>query len=254
MTGSTSGHYTLWLLYSYLQQGRYAEARGVFEKMRTDVAAHPGYGKRLHLALARAAYMIDTREWDGDIAQTVVDTTDMDLGVFYLGLPEGWAALDRGDTTSARNLVDAMGARAAKLQADTSYALSNEPNDALVMMLELKGTLLLAQRQNDAAIALLKQAAAREDSVPYDFGPPATIKPPKELLGEALLATGSAAEARVAFERALARTPRRPAGLVGLADAARKCGAEDEATGALAELEKVWRGPADKRPKVVAKS
>lgn len=252
MIGYTSGHYTLWLLYAYLQQGRYAEARGVFERMRADVATHPGYGKRLHLALARAAYMIDTREWDSDIAKTVVDTTDMDLGIFYLGLPEGWAALERGDTATVRNLVDAMGARAAKLQADTSYALSNEPNDALVMMLELKGTLLLAQQQNDAGIALLKQAAAREDSVPYDFGPPATIKPPKELLAEALLATGSAAEARVAFEQALARTPRRPVGLVGLAEAARRSGAEDEAAGALAELEKVWRGPADKRPKVVA--
>jgi len=67
-----------------------------------------------------------------------------------------------------------------------------------------------------------------------------------------LLAVGKAAEAKVAFERSLARTPRRPASLIGLASAATKTGDTEEATTALTELERVWKGPADKRPKVVA--
>ena len=39
---------------------------------------------------------------------------------------------------------------------------------------------------------------------------------------------------------------------IGLASAATKTGDTEEATTALTELERVWKGPVDKRPKVVA--
>ena len=120
------------------------------------------------------------------------------------------------------------------------------------MQRELKAMMLVKAGKTDEGLALLRQAAAQEDTVPYDFGPPETIKPPKELLGEVLLAAGNPSEAKVAFEQSLARTPRRPASLIGLATAATRTGDTEEASTALSDLEKVWKGPADKRPKVVA--
>jgi predicted negative regulator of RcsB-dependent stress response len=145
-----------------------------------------------------------------------------------------------------------MEARLEQVRADTSSELGSIVNNMEIMQRELKGMLLVKAGKTDDGLALLRQAAAQEDTVPYDFGPPETIKPPKELLGEMLLAVGKAADAKVAFEQSLARTPRRPASLIGLASAATKTGDTEEASTALSELERVWKGPADKRPKVVA--
>ena len=253
MTGNTSGHYTLWLLYAYLEQGRYQEAREVLARMQKDVAANSMYSRRFHLTWARAAYLVETHEWDGEVAKLSVDTTKLDLAPFWLGLPEGWAALERGDQATAQRDLLAMQARLQSIENDTSYALGSIRVSAEIMTDELQGMLLLQQGRSDDGIAKLREAAAREDAVPYDFGPPEVIKPPKELLGEALLRLGRPAEARAAFELALARTPRRPAGLAGLAQAAGSSGDSDEAARAAAELDKVWKGPSDKRPPVIAK-
>ena len=252
MTGTTSGHYSLWLVYGYLQEGRYDDARRVLGQMEQDASKNPTYGKRWHLAAARGAYLVETREWDGDVARITIDTAGLDAAPFQLGLPEGWAALDRGDTATTGKVIKAMEARLEQVRADTSSDLGSIVNNMEIMQRELKGMLLVKAGKTDDGLALLRQAAAQEDTVPYDFGPPETIKPPKELLGEMLLAVGKAADAKVAFEQSLARTPRRPASLIGLASAATKTGDTEEASTALSELERVWKGPADKRPKVVA--
>jgi len=252
MTGTTSGHYALWLTYGYLQQGRYDDARRVLGQMQQDVAKNPTYGKRYHLAAGRAAYLVETREWDGDVARITVDTTGLNPAPFLLGLPEGWAALERGDTATTSKVIDAMEARLTQVKADTSSSLGSTATNMEIMQRELKGMMLVKAGKNDEGVALLRQAAAQEDTVPYDFGPPETIKPPKELLGEILLAVGNPAEAKVAFEQSLARTPRRPASLIGLATAATRTGDTEEASTALSDLDKVWKGPAAKRPKVVA--
>ncbi|HEU5154302.1 MAG TPA: tetratricopeptide repeat protein [Gemmatimonadales bacterium] len=252
MTGTTSGHYALWLTYGYLQQGRYEDAQRVLGQMQQDVAKNPTYGKRYHLAAGRAAYLVETKEWDGDVARITVDTAGLNPAPFLLGLPEGWAALDRGDTATTGKVIKAMEARLEQVRADTSSKLGSLANNMEIMQRELMGMMLVKAGKNEEGVALLRQAAAQEDTVPYDFGPPETIKPPKELLGEVLLAVGKPADAKVAFEQSLARTPRRPASLIGLATAATKTGDIEEASTALSDLEKVWKGPAEKRPKVVA--
>jgi tetratricopeptide (TPR) repeat protein len=56
------------------------------------------------------------------------------------------------------------------------------------------------------------------------MGPPRPIKPAQELLGEVLLETGRAAEARDAFEAALRRNPNRSASVLGLARAVAAAG------------------------------
>ena len=89
---------------------------------------------------------------------------------------------------------------------------------------ELRGLMLLRQGRTDDAVAALRRAAALEDSLPFEFGPPAVEKPSHELLGEVLLQLGRPAEARAEFEAALARAPLRPRSLAGLARAAEAAG------------------------------
>jgi tetratricopeptide (TPR) repeat protein len=68
------------------------------------------------------------------------------------------------------------------------------------------------------------------------------IKPPYERAGEALLVAGRPAEARDAFDRALALSPRRTEALLGGARALRALGDADAAKRAYAELATIWHG------------
>jgi hypothetical protein len=86
-----------------------------------------------------------------------------------------------------------------------------------IVLLEARA--LIAEQENDLAGVekLLRQAVALEETLPIAFGPPTIDKPTYELLGEFLLRRGRKDESRVAFQRALARTPGRRLPLAGLA-------------------------------------
>jgi len=103
----------------------------------------------------------------------------------------------------------------------------------------------------DAAVAALRTAAAAEDRLPIEFGPPAIDKPSYELLGETLLTSGQPAEAAAAFEAALARAPERTASLRGLMLAADRSGNAGKAAEVRARLRAVWQA-ADEVPADVA--
>ena len=111
-----------------------------------------------------------------------------------------------------------------------------------ILLLELDGLIALADGDNDAGIALLEEAAAREAALPYEFGPPATLMPPHELLAAELAALDRHLEARAAWEEQLARTPKRTRSLLGLAGTAMALGDEVAAREAYAVLAEVWGG------------
>ena len=71
----------------------------------------------------------------------------------------------------------------------------------------------------DAAIELLRAAAADERGRALVYGPPHIPKPPNELLGEMLLAQGRPEEAVIGFEQSLLRNTDRSLALLGLARA-----------------------------------
>src|SRR5690349_920691 len=56
-------HALLWLTYSYLQQGRHQDARGVLDQIEQASATSGSVRTRSHLALVRAAWVIETRRW-----------------------------------------------------------------------------------------------------------------------------------------------------------------------------------------------
>ncbi len=73
------------------------------------------------------------------------------------------------------------------------------------------------------------------------FGPPVTLKPPREMAGELLLKAGRPAEARRQLEAALARTPGRSPTLALLARACQEAGDAGCATRSRATLEQSRR-------------
>jgi len=220
------GHYTSWLHYGWLQQGRLKDAeRGMaecLERVRNGgTASEQGY-----FGAMRARHVLDTEDW------SVTDGLTADLQapqarVTY-AFVTAYSALKRGDDARARDALQAHEAAVSALGGD-------DPR-ARIQQMELAAIDALAMRRAGDAIKTLREATTLEESLPFEFGPPASVKPPHELLGEVLLDAGRPAEAVAAFESSLARTPLRVRSLQGLAAAASAAGDRAKADEAHANV------------------
>jgi Tfp pilus assembly protein PilF len=234
------GHGAFWLVYAYAQQGRRADARAWLDSFTVQLASvkgKPGAERytRAHIAVSHAAYVVDTGDWTSPQGATVLEG-DAGFGTPAHELARGWVALMRGDTATADSMR-------AKLAARIAAATPGEVVGAGYGRV-MEGTLAAARARQagrvDEAVGRLRAAAALEDSLPLAFGPPVTVKPAREVLGETLLAAGRAAEAVRELEAALARTPGRSSVLLALARAHRAAGQGDAARRRYAELAAVW--------------
>jgi len=235
----TPNHVSLWLDYAYLQQGRTAEARRLLESVRGNLGDPPRRYARFHLLAMRAHFLVTSERWaDSSIAWTVDTTGVGPVALAMDGFALGYAALRRGDRAAADKGLRRLGALAARPAAADDD--DGNPQVVTILETELRAALLAADGKADEAVALLRQAAAVEDTMAVAFGPPDVVKPTHELLGELLLAQGKAAEAQQEFVRALALAPRRTASLLGLARAASAAGDEPVAEQARADLRAIW--------------
>ena len=76
--------------------------------------------------------------------------------------------------------------------------------------------LALGRGDRPQAITLLREATDIEEVLPFEFGPPASLKPPHELLGEVAAVLGDHDTALAAFRSALNFAPERPARALSL--------------------------------------
>ncbi len=226
-TASGCGHYPEWLQYGYLQQGRVSDAAqvldGCWNRPGTEGAGDDVEG----MAGMRAAFIVDSRQWTGKHVEEPEGR--LPRTVIHLAYGTGYAAVQRGDLASAKDALARMEPLMEKIP-DRIRPYSR------ILMLEIKGMIQAAEGNGDAAVASVREAAEIDDGLPIPFGPPWTIKPPHELLGEILAAQGRHRE----FVSALARTPRRPLSVLGLARSAEALGRTSDADSAYALLEELW--------------
>ncbi len=238
-----------WGQYGFLQLGDYAGAREriqAFEWMaETTKNARPISA----LALVRARYIIETEEWK---VQPVADNASNETI-----LANGFSAVKTGDIGTAEKMEALLAAKAkasapapaAGAHADHGGApppVTTGSGDAgkgvQVMHKELAALIAQAKGQTDQAIALLKEAAAIEESMRAPNGAADPIKPSHELLGEVLLQAGKAKDAADAFETSLLRMPNRARSLMGAVKAHAAAGNKDKAAERLAILNSFWKG------------
>jgi len=235
VSGDRNYHGLYWLAYAYLQQGRYDDALARLRFIR----ARPRPGKQ-YLVSMWATHVVATRAWDHPGGVSTIDMTDEERSLNPRGMfASGLLALHAGDIKGARRWADALQAMADRRRPD---AVGDDP--ALLSVeaarLELSGAIRRAEGDDEGGLADLRAAAATEDRMPFEFGPPVIVKPTHEMLGEALLELGRAEEARGEFKRALELAPRRALSLLGLARAAEQAGHHDRALVAYRTLHAIW--------------
>ena len=220
------GHYTSWLHYGHLQQGRLKDAAVGMAACRERMADDPTRGEAGYFVNMRARAVIDGGDWAGAVIANLAAFPDLALSYDFV---DALAALRMG---GAEDVV----------RIRSRYGQPDDERDPRrgILLLELDGLIALAGGDAEAGISLLEEAAHREEVLPYEFGPPATLMPPHELLATELAALGRHADARAAWEQQLARTPKRTQSLLGLARTAVALGDEVAAREAYAMLAEAW--------------
>jgi tetratricopeptide (TPR) repeat protein len=227
------GHYPTWLHYALLQKGEHAEANKMLAACRNSAfdPATKGMGG------------FDTQEgriesWADMVASHVMGGGTLDAAQraeipagqfprarFTVAYADAVAAARRGDAAALNAAATALRAIDQELAGQSSHAnmpgmvtttLPAAAQRRVIVLQQVDALRLAAAGKREDAVALLRKAAAAEQAMPFEFGPPAIEKPTFELLGEQLAALGRPAEAAEAYRTALARAPGRAVAGEGL--------------------------------------
>jgi tetratricopeptide (TPR) repeat protein len=252
------GHYNYWLLYGYLQQGRFTQARELLEAAyREAQAAEKPPANPLELDSDRsvtgsvvqmwARYLIETRDWGHEMVDWQFNpggAYDPNLNIAFV---RALRAADRGLASEVGQYLDQF----RRLKADLSATLGRQdetaPTDLLyldrlaVMEQELLAAVEIARGERVRAVRFLQEADRLEGEMPYSFGPPFVDYPAAEYLGDVLTASGKYADAAAAYQTQLKRSRQKSRALAGLVAAQNRLGEEAGAAHGREKLARIWR-------------
>lgn len=218
------GHYTSWLHYGWLMQGDLASAeQGMAACRELVTSGRASQGEIGYFVNMRARHVLDTEDWEA--ASRLAADVDRP-GYHFI---TAYAALHEGDRATAERVHRSL------------RAAGDADPRTRIMAMELDALIALRDGNATRAMTLLAEAAAIEEGLPFEFGPPASLKPPHELWGEVALQAGDARQALGAFRRALDFTPERAPSLKGLIASAEALQETKTADDARARLDHIQR-------------
>jgi tetratricopeptide (TPR) repeat protein len=244
-------HSLHWLLYVYLQQGRYNDAEKLLNLMKKvmsestyDNKLRPGYYENNYANMA-AVFVVETERWD--LANEVfplnktADAPDKMATSGSHGSHGSSPVENAGATLRSSNASRTLPLFIRALSA--AYRGSNDLGSNASGINELEVAALSASMKKDhsQAVELMRKATALEEQMSPPSGPPHLIKPTHELFGEILLRAGKPADAAEQFKVALQRQPNRARSLLGAARAAAQTGNQSGALTAYTKLIEQWK-------------
>jgi tetratricopeptide (TPR) repeat protein len=248
-------HSLHWLLYAYLQQGRYSKAEQLLKLMKQvmsestyDNKLRPGYYENNYANMA-AAFIVETERWDlaNDLfpANNSQSSSNPQTPSPQTSLSGGHAGHSATAATPNTMRYSAASQTLPAFVRALSAAVrgSNDVATGLSGIRELEVAAVNAAMKKDynKAIELMKKATEQEEQQSPPSGPPSLIKPTHELFGEILLRAGRPADAAAQFKIALLRQPNRARSLLGAARAAAQSGDQTTAAAMYAKLLDQWK-------------
>ena len=223
-------------LYAALQRDEPAAAHAIVTECRRALSESQPAGWTA-FATFRSRYLIDTEDWASEVAALTVPEIDPEATFIY-EYSNGFAAIRRGRQPETRAALAKMGLALQALAART-----NDPFAAYrqAMRDEIGIMLGAAEGAVNDGVRRMEKLAAVEDTLPRVEGPPSFGKPMAELLGEMYLDVADTAKARLAFEKALERTPDRVPALQGLLSVASLVGDDAAKRSVQARIDAVRR-------------
>jgi len=219
-----------YLAYGYLQTGQDALAEKVLADLKAIRRADPPVFSVAYAATAIPARLaLERRRWDEaaeltlpDNVRTLAPLENFQWGAAHVHFARAIGAARSGQAVAARAEVatlkaieEALVIPAGAYDWRTQVAIERQIAEAW---------LARAEGRNDAAVQIMRAAADLDDATQKHPVTPGALLPAREQLGELLLELGRPADALTEYHAALARAPRRLAGLYGAARAAQAAG------------------------------
>jgi carboxylesterase type B len=235
-------HAADYAVYAYLQMRDEAAAVSILARLpalasRFDPAAvtgaAPGSAGVFALAAMPARYALERRAW-ADAAALLPNTSTVPYADALTHFARALGAAHLGDQPLARASVDSLAALRDRLSAQSEAYWTEQVE---IQRLGASAWLELSNNRNEQALALMREAAAREDATEKAAVTPGPLAPARELLGDMLLELGRPAEALAEYRSALTREPNRYWTLEGARKAAAAAGDGE----AAAEFERLLK-------------
>lgn len=252
--GDRDYHSLQWLLYAYLQQGRFKKAGDtlalVHEHAKAEDAAGGAHtdslGATYHYADMAARYALERGAWSEAMAAPGGGTARHAQGTMWYarGLGAARAAWPGGDPDKIRIAREAAGKLAAVPDRPGQEGVAEI--ERLAVLAAIAG----AQEEREEMALLLAQAAAKEDAIFTPGQPSYPVIPIHEVAGDLWMQVNRYADARREYQAALKRFPRRARALIGLARASAKAGDDRSARRAYTELLEMWKAVDADRPEI----
>lgn len=227
--GMVSMHYAHamdYLTYAYLQRGEDKKAHKVLETVNAASNQQPSLATAYAIAAVNARYPLERRKWDEAAMlplhkHTNFPWTDFPAAETIIHFTRGMGAARLGDFEDARKAIAELKTLRNKLtDAGEDYWATLTDAQRITVM----AWLAYAEEEEDRALALMKEAADKEDALDKHPVTPGHMLPARELLGDMLLKMNHPKEALQAYEASLATSAQRFNSLFGAAQAAELLG------------------------------
>jgi tetratricopeptide (TPR) repeat protein len=227
-----------YMVYSYLQEAKDAEAKKVVDLAGNVRETNPEleFSAAYALAAIPTRYAFERNDWTAAATLTIPNLPHWSSFPFMEALIEYGHALGRahtGDLDGARKAIARMG-ELRDATNDPKFAYFKKHLD--LQMQAASAWVLAGEGKKSEAIEMLRQAADSEDILGKHPVSPGAFVPIREQLGSLLLDAGKSKEAQREFEAALKIYPGRFRGLYGAAQAAEQSGDKENASRYYAKL------------------
>ena len=261
-------HSLHWLLYAYMQQGRYSQAEQLINVMKKvmsestyDNKLRPDYYENNYANMA-AAFIVETERWNlaselfPESKEKPATSEQTAMSGSHGGHAGGGGPTVDGVATlrvskaSVILPVFVRGLAAAVSGATSIPSVGGSGSTPNIRDLEIAALSASMKKDHANAIELMKKATGLEEQMSPPYGPPTLVKPTHELFGEILLRAGKPAEAAEQFKISLLRQPNRARSLLGTARAAAQTGNHAAAAAAYTTLLEQWKQADESLPEL----
>jgi hypothetical protein len=238
-----------YLEYAYLQEGRYADARGIVTlahqiRREGELNNTGGYAD----AAIPARFAIEREAWEEAAAlpESAGSSANDAITWYAKGLGIGSAlAADAAhrarDAARLRGIVGKLAAIRDQLEQAGDHYWSNQVE---IQRLQVLAWAEAAEQDNDGALKHARAAADLEDATEKAAVTPGPIIPARENLARMLIVMGSGKSAMPELEKVLMTSPNRLAPIAALAKLSADLGDQEKAKYYRAKLNELKRGNA----------
>jgi tetratricopeptide (TPR) repeat protein len=241
-----------YIVYAALQLARDKDAAAVLEETRAiSKVDTEHFAAAFAFAAIPTRFALERRRWD-DATKLTLHPQSLSWQKFpqaeaIVVFGRGLGAARGGNVAQAKTEVARLaGLRDAMTAAKNMYWA----NQAEIQRLAVAGWIARAENKNDEALALLRQAADKEDATEKHPVTPGAIQPAREMLAEVLLDLGQAQKALAEFEASQKVDPNRFHGLAGAARAADAAGDKAKAKSYYEKLIALAKNADSERPEL----